>query len=132
METKRKVGRPSHQPSEKDRKVVEALVGFGIPEPKICDVLNITPPTLRLHYPDEIKRGKSVVEAQLISNLMRLAGGDGGTALKATMFALQTRFGWSMYAPAPVDITPQLGKKELANLEAETAHEESSWADLVH
>jgi hypothetical protein len=42
-----------------------------------------------------------VVEAKLIGNLFRIACGNDGTALKAIMFSLHCRFGWSEYAPAP-------------------------------
>ena len=34
--------------------------------------------------------------------MFRLAQGSGGTALKAIMFSLRCRFGWSEYAPAPL------------------------------
>lgn len=123
-----------HEPTDQAREICEALAGFGIPQDKIAQVLRITKPTLELHYRAELDRGAASVEAQLVGNLLRLAKGTDGTALKAIMFTLQCRFGWTPYAPAPVDITPQerIGKKEQANIEAQTAHEESSWAQLVN
>ena len=51
------------------------------------------------------------------------------TALKAIMFALQCRFGWSLYAPPPLE--RPLGKKEQLQMEAETAHAGNSWGELL-
>ncbi|MGA7451916.1 MAG: hypothetical protein WBW73_11795, partial [Rhodoplanes sp.] len=56
--------------------------------------------TLRKHYATELQRGAATVEAKLVGNLLKLASGSDGTALKAIMFALQCRFGWSLYLTA--------------------------------
>ena len=101
----RKIGRPPHQPTERDRKIVEALAGFGIPAAKIADVLGLGQSTLYRHYGEEMKRGSAMVEAKLTGNLLRLADGSDATALKAIIFSLTTRFGWSQYLPRPVDLT---------------------------
>jgi hypothetical protein len=111
--------------------MVEALAGFAIPTSKIADVLSISEPTLFKHYADEIQRGAAKVEANLVGNLLRLAGGSDGTALKAIMFALTCRFGWSQYAPRPAE-AEKPGKKEIAQMAAETAHQTSDWGELVH
>lgn len=111
--------------------MVEALAGFAIPIDKIADVLDIDKKTLLKHYEREIQRGAAKVEANLVGNLLRLAGGSDGTALKAIMFALTCRFGWSQYAPRPADVE-KLGKKEMAQIAAETAHQASDWGELVH
>ena len=129
--SKRSGGRPAHQPTQKDRQMVEVLAGYAIPSEKIALVIGITQTTLRKHYGAEIARGSAVVEAKLAGNLLRLAGGSDGTALKAIMFSLQCRFGWSQYVPR-IDRAPELGKKEQAQMAAETAHEESDWGTLVH
>lgn len=145
MRKRKPRGRPAHKATRQSRRLVEVLAGFGISESKICFVLNITPPTLRLHYRDELDRGPPLTEANLIGNLVRLSKGEGGTALKATLFALQARFGWTVFAPAPparrsgepaevpIADAPMkpLGKKEQAEMDAQHAHESSEWADLV-
>ena len=69
------------------------------------------------------------VEAKLVGNLLKLASGSDGTALKAITFALQCRFGWSLYAPPPPE--RPLGKKEQLQMEAETAHAGNSWGELL-
>jgi len=132
IEQKNKGGRPSHQPTDKDRQTVEALVGFAIPQAKIASILGIDIKTLEKHYAAEIVRGSAVVEAKLVGNLLRLASGTDGTAFRAIEFALCCRFGWSKYAPAPVVKPPELGKKEIAQIDAQTAHESSDWGHLLN
>jgi hypothetical protein len=127
-----KGGRPPHAPSDKDRQMVEVLSGFAIPVAKIAVVLDITQATLFKHYRAEINRGKATVEAKLVGHLLRLANGKDGTALKAITFALQCRFGWSQYMPRlPDDDRERLGKKELAQIAAETGHENTEWGSLL-
>lgn len=126
-------GRKRHEPTDQQRKMVEALAGFGIPQERICEVLELSLPTLHRAYRAELSRGAARVEANLILNLLRIANGSDGTALKAITFALQMRFGWSQFnSQRPDPKGPVLGKKEMANMEAETALEGTTWRDLVH
>lgn len=83
------------------RRFVQAMAGAGVPQSEIAAVLAVTVPTVRKYYRDELRRGAAVVEARLVCQLMRIAGRRDGTALKAIMFSLQCRFGWSRYAPPP-------------------------------
>lgn len=129
--TESKGGRQAYQPTDENRRMVEVLAGFGIPTKKIADVLNIAQPTVLKYFRAELDRGAAVVEAKLVGNLLRLANGADGTALKAVMFSLTTRFGWSAYVPRPKTEEP-LGKKEQAQIAAETAHEDTEWSGLVN
>ncbi len=124
------MSRPPHKPTPRDRHLVETLAGLAFRHDQIGAVMQISGPTLRRAYRKELDRGSAVVEANLVGNLLRLAGGNDGTALKAIMFSLRCRFGWSEFSP-PRRPEP-LGKKEAANQEAQTAHEESDWGDLLH
>ena len=132
MVAKKTAGRPPYAPSDKDRKMVEALAGFGIPLAKIAHVLGISHPTVLKYFAAEMERGAAQVEAKLIGNLLRLSSGSDGTALKATMFALTTRFGWSAFAPPPVAKEEPLGKKAALEIEAETGHKDTSWGALLN
>ena len=114
-------------PTDKDRQTVEVLAGFSIPQEKISLVLGISRLTLWKHFKPEIARGSATVEAKLAGNLLRIASGSDAVALKAIMFALTMRFGWSGYQPAAVE----LGKKAAAAIEAQTAHQDSEWRSLV-
>lgn len=131
VSSSKKAGRPSHEPTGPARQMVEVLVGFGVPIEEVSRVVGVAPATLYKHYKAEIDAGRSKVQAKLIGQLMRIAKGSDRTALDAVKFILQTRFGWSQYAPArPAD--EPLGKKAAADLAAQTAHEGTSWGDLVH
>lgn len=127
-------GRPRHQPDARSRELVEVLSGFGVPQKSIAEVVGITVPTLEKRYRAEIERGSAKVHARLVGNLLRLCQGADGTALKATIFALQCRFGWSQYAPPPARevVEEPLGKKAALEQEARTGHVNSSWAAVLN
>lgn len=126
-------GRPAFEPTKEQRTIVEMLAGFAIPQAKIAQAIGVAENTLAKHFAEELSRGAATVEMQLTANLLRIAKGSDGTALKAIMFALQCRFGWSQYAPKPTEAKPEpIGKKAAAEAEAQTAHKESEWGSLLN
>ena len=64
----RRPGRPAFQPSEEQRRNVEAMVGFGIPEAEICGLIQkangkpIDGKTLRKHFREEITTGAAKIK----------------------------------------------------------------------
>ena len=108
-------GRPPYQPTDKDRRVVEMMAGWAMPEDRIAKVIGIDPKTLRKHFAQELDVGHAKLEAQLAQNLLRIAQGQDRQSLIATMFALKTRFGWVEQQPPARELAP--GKKA-AMLEA--------------
>ncbi len=107
-------GRPSYEPTDKDRRVVEMMAGWAIPVDRIAKVLAIDPKTLRKHFATEIDVGHARLEAQLAQNLLRIAQGHDRQSLIATIFALKAKFGWVEQQPPREE---PMGKKE-AMLEA--------------
>jgi hypothetical protein len=103
-------GRPPYVPTDKDRRVVEMMAGWSIPEERVAKVLGIDPKTLRKHFAEELEVGHARLEAQLAQNLLRIAQGHDRQSLIATIFALKSRFGWVEQEP-PAREQP-LGKKE--------------------
>lgn len=77
------------------------LTAEGVPQAQICRILAISQKTARKHYRRELDIGAAKLEAALIGQLLRIAGGQGAVALKAIRFTLQARFGWSQYVPPP-------------------------------
>jgi DNA-binding XRE family transcriptional regulator len=123
-------GRPPHVPTPKDRQTVELLTGFGLTQDKIAQVVGIERTTLWKHYQREIERGSATVEAKLTANLLRIAGGKDGTAMRAIAFALQCRFGWRAQTDTMFDPnTIPIGKKEAAQIAAQTAGEATDWGE---
>ncbi|AUX76300.1 hypothetical protein NXT3_CH01728 [Sinorhizobium fredii] len=98
---KRPPGRPSHSPTDVDRRLVAVLAAESVPQFQICRVLGIDGKTLRKHYRAELDRGAAKLEAALVMHLYLLANGTGAVALKAIIFLLRARFGWSPYLPPP-------------------------------
>ncbi|MGO7508896.1 helix-turn-helix domain-containing protein [Rhizobium ruizarguesonis] len=94
-------GRPPHHPTDMQRRLVQMLAAQGIPQAEICRVLDVSEKTLRKRYRKQLNIGAAKLEAALIGQLLRIAGGKGAVAFKAIRFTLQARFGWSQYVPPP-------------------------------
>ncbi|MGR9399308.1 RNA polymerase subunit sigma-70 [Rhizobium leguminosarum] len=94
-------GRPRHHPTDMQRRLVQVLAGQAVPQSEICRILAVSPKTLRRHFRRELDIGAAKLEAALIGHLLRLAAGDDDVALRAIIFLLRSRFGWSRYAPPP-------------------------------
>ena len=88
------MGRRAHQPDPGQRRQVEAMAGFGIPEADIACVLDIDPKTLRRHYRKELDKGHIKATARVAESLFRKATSDGSQSVSAAIFWLKTRAGW--------------------------------------
>ena len=58
------MGRRAHIPDPAQRRQVEAMAAYGIPETDISRVLNIDPKT-RKHYREELDLGETKANAQV-------------------------------------------------------------------
>ena len=88
------MGRPAHRPDDSQRRQVEALAGYGIPEADIAGVVGVDAKTLRKHYRNELDHGHTKANARVAENLYRKATGDGREAVIAAIFWLKTRAQW--------------------------------------
>ncbi|UWU36844.1 hypothetical protein N2597_07510 [Rhizobium sophoriradicis] len=70
-----------------------------MPQREIGRALEIDPKTLRRRFRRELDIGAAKLEAALVGHLLRLAAGSDDVALRAIIFLLRSRFGWSRYAP---------------------------------
>jgi hypothetical protein len=107
-------GRPAFVPTDEQRRNVEAMVGFGIPEAEICNLIRnpengkpIDEKTLRKHFKDEIAQGavkvKLIVGQFMVASILgrEVPAGAGMMPLKderaraklASLFA-KARMGW--------------------------------------
>ena len=59
------MGRRAHQPDPAQRRQVEAMAAYGIPETDISRVVGIDPKTLRKHYREELDLGETKANAQV-------------------------------------------------------------------
>ena len=85
------MGRRAHKPDPAQRRQVEAMAAYGIPEIDIAPVLGIDPKTLRKHYRDELDLGETKANAQVAGFLFNSARSGNVTA---QIFWLKTRARW--------------------------------------
>ena len=83
-----------HQPHPVNRRQVEALAGYGVPEIEIAGLVGIDPKTLRKHYRHELDHGHTKANAKVAENLFRKATGDGRESVIAAIFWLKARAHW--------------------------------------
>lgn len=86
------MGRQQHSPSDENRRTVEAMAGYGVPQEDIASVLGIDAKTLRLHYREELDTAAIRANAKVAQTLFRQATEGGNTA--AAIFWLKARAGW--------------------------------------
>ncbi len=128
-----------HVPTDTQRRQVETMAGFGIPEYDIGRTLGIDPKTLRKHYRDELDMGHIKANSAVAQSLYRRATDPdaGREGVTAAIFWLKCRAGWREASPLdmPRQQAPEeerLGKKELADRASEIAGKGTGWGDLVH
>jgi hypothetical protein len=85
------VGRRAHKPDPAQRRQVEALAAYGIPENDISRVVCIDAKTLRKYYRDELDLGETKANAQVAGFLFNAAKSGNVTA---QIFWLKTRARW--------------------------------------
>jgi hypothetical protein len=81
-----------HEPSEKTRAEVSALVSFGNSQEEIAGYLGISHDTLARHYRDELDNSVVRANAKVAAKLFRKA--IDGDDIKAQIFWLKTRARW--------------------------------------
>src|SRR3954464_4025519 len=85
------MGRRAHKPDPAQRKQVEAMAAYGIPETDISRVVGVDAKTLRKHYRHELDLGETKANTQAAGFLFNPA--RGGT-VPAQIFWLKTRARW--------------------------------------
>ncbi|BCH23549.1 hypothetical protein [Mesorhizobium sp. L-8-3] len=88
------MGRRAHTPDPVQRRQVEALAGYGVPETEIAAMVGIDAKTLRKHYRHELDHGHTKANAKVAENLYRKATGDGRESVTAAIFWLKARARW--------------------------------------
>src|SRR3954451_9977907 len=103
------MGRRAHKPDAAQRRQVEAMAAYGIPEPDIARVVQIDPKTLRKHSRDELDMGETKANAQVAGFLFNSARNGNVTA---QIFWLKTRARWRE-TPVELKHSGSIGHKEL-------------------
>jgi hypothetical protein len=114
-------------PTPDQRKQVDAMAGYGVPEDAIAKVIGIDPHTLRKHFRHELDTAHVRANSAVAQSLYQKAVGNGPQAVTACIFWLKTRARWK--EPATEFETTLIGKKEQAIAAARTAGIGSEWSD---
>jgi hypothetical protein len=109
------MGRRSHKPDPSQRRQVEAMAAYGIPEPDIARVTGVDPKTLRKHYREELDLGEAKANAQVAGFLFSAAKNGNVTA---QIFWLKTRAKWRE-TPVELKHSGSIGRKDLSELSDE-------------
>jgi hypothetical protein len=95
--------------TEEQRRTVEAMVSYGIPQVDIARVIGIDPDTLRKHFREEIDTGAARANARVAAYLFEVATGqrgDGSAATTAAIFWCKTRLRWKETVVNEVELRP--------------------------
>ena len=103
------MGRRAHKPDPAQRRQVEAMAAYGIPEIDIAAVLGVDPKTLRKHYREELDLGETKANAQVAGFLFNAARNGNVTA---QIFWLKTRARWRE-TPTELRHSGSIGRKEM-------------------
>jgi hypothetical protein len=109
------MGRRAHRPDPSQRRQVEALAAYGIPEADISGVVGIDPKTLRKHYREELDLGETKANAQVASFLFNAAKNGNVTA---QIFWLKTRAKWRE-TPVELKHSGSIARKDLSEVSDE-------------
>lgn len=109
------MGRRAHQPDPAQRRQVEAMAAYGIPETDVAKVLGIDAKTLRKWYREELDLGATKANAQVAGFLFSNAKSGNVTA---QIFWLKTRARWRE-APSEFKHSGAVGSYDVTTLSTE-------------
>jgi hypothetical protein len=84
--------RPPHEPTAKDRTLVQVMIAGGIEQNNIARSLGISRPTLRKYYAKEIASAAHEANAKVVAALYSNA--TAGKNVVAQIWWTKTRMGW--------------------------------------
>jgi hypothetical protein len=96
-----KLGRPQHKVTDENKKIVKALVAYGIPHIDVARKIGCNQDTLRKHYREELDDAMTEANGAVGQYLFGLATGKAmdkgathGDCSRAAIFWAKTRMGW--------------------------------------
>lgn len=123
-------GRKRHKRNAQLAERIAVLAATGVTVDGICAEIGLSEPTLRKYYFAELQDGPRQAQAVLDQVMWKKARAGNVPAAKY----MQARFEKGQgKAPVPrrQAQAARLGKKDAQHLEAQTAHEDTEWGDLL-
>lgn len=90
-----------YKPTAENLKLTEALAMSGLRDSEISDLIGCAESTLKKYYATELRRGRKIANAKVVSALFNNAM-KGNVA--AQIFWCKTRLGWSEKSELAIDI----------------------------
>lgn len=123
-----KGGRPAYRATAEKRERVEILVAAGMSEEEIAPIIGIAVNTLRKHFAAALQTGRAKRRGVIIEAMYRAGAAGNVSAQKAFVQLTDLSPPGVAKAAKPA----KRGKKEEAQIAAETAADETGWNGLVH
>src|SRR5688572_21509988 len=111
-------GRPTFQVTAALQRQVEELVSCGMTEADIAGAIGCSRPSLRTHFRDQLKTGRAKRRAEVV-RLLFASARKGNVSAQKKLVDITGIAATARPAPKP----NRLGKKEQAELDAQTAAE---------
>lgn len=126
-------GRPGFEPTWRQREDVKLLKADDWSDERIARYLGISRNTLLAHFADELEAGADQVRARVLRDLS-LASSKGSAAASDRLLKLPGMIAPAQQLPVPESAAPEpvLGKKAQANRDAQTAHQGTSWNQILN
>jgi len=90
-----KAGKPTHEPTELNRRMVQLGMAAGASQDAMAAVLGISRATLAEHYGAEIEMGTDKANLQVVARLFQHATSKDPRGIPAAIFWLKAKAGWS-------------------------------------
>jgi hypothetical protein len=124
-------GRKRHRRQAQVAEKVAVLRGVGNTVEQIARRIGLSEPTLRKYYLRELEQGSDLAMAVLDEVIWQRAMAGSVSAARLMKEALTKGGAATPIARVRAKAAAPLGKKAEANLAAQTAHEDSEWANLL-
>jgi AcrR family transcriptional regulator len=120
-------GRPPFEPNKSHRRQVSIAAGGGMTYEAIAAALEISVPTLRKYFAQELASGAAKRRLEILSAMFKAAKEGNVSAQKAYIAAGEP----NNVAPPPVPQPDKPGKKETADEQAKTAAAGTAWGSIL-
>lgn len=127
---KRPQGRPSFEPTAKQRQMVSIAAGAGCTQDAIAVAIGVSKPTLMKHFGAELTTVAQVRRIEVIQGLYDAAIAGSAAAAKAYL-AVGVKPTDSKPNPAEPEVAQPEGKKAQADANAKVNHKGTTWEQLL-
>jgi hypothetical protein len=126
-------GRASFAKTKENQELVALLRAAGWSQGRIATYLGCDEKTLRKHFSRELQDGADLIEGMALEVTLKKMR-SGNSVATTRIFEIIDKGRVEPPAPKskPEEKPEALGKKDQANRDAETAHRESGWGELLN